>query len=78
MAIRHSKDNSFKLILGNRLNGGGPLFAITIVEQESKVNSRVPFKMLQYIRLVLDNYEKELGNRNAPRTITVEDSGKYD
>ncbi|MDR2070878.1 MAG: Rpn family recombination-promoting nuclease/putative transposase, partial [Treponema sp.] len=116
MAIRHSKDNSFKLILGNRqlfaeflrdfipvdilksvnpddiedlserflplnqnardsdtvkrirLNGDSPLFVITIVEHESKVNFRTPFKMLQYICLVLDNYEKELENRNAPST----------
>jgi hypothetical protein len=116
MAIRHSKDNSFKLILGNRqlfaeflrdfipvdilksvnpddiedlserflplnqnardsdtvkrirLNGDSPLFVITIVEHESKVNFRTPFKMLQYICLVLDNYEKEQKNRNAPST----------
>ncbi|MDR2070326.1 MAG: Rpn family recombination-promoting nuclease/putative transposase [Treponema sp.] len=116
MPIRHTKDNSFKLILGNHhlfaeflrdfipipvlksvspddiedlterflplnqnardsdtvkrvhLSGDNPLFVITVVEQESKVNFRTPFKMLQYISLVLDNYEKELNNRNAPFT----------
>ena len=36
-----------------------PLFVITILEHESKVNYRSSFKMLQYISLVLDNWEKE-------------------
>ncbi|MCL2093968.1 MAG: Rpn family recombination-promoting nuclease/putative transposase [Treponema sp.] len=36
-----------------------PLFVITILEHESKVNYRASFKMLQYISLVLDNWEKE-------------------
>ena len=38
---------------------GSPLFVIAILEQESKVNYRSPFKMLQYICLVLDAWEKE-------------------
>ncbi|MDR3335960.1 MAG: Rpn family recombination-promoting nuclease/putative transposase, partial [Treponema sp.] len=36
-----------------------PLFVIAIVEHESAVNFRSSFKMLQYITLVLDFYEKE-------------------
>ncbi|MFP3042382.1 Rpn family recombination-promoting nuclease/putative transposase [Treponema primitia] len=42
------------------LKGKAPLFVIAIVEHESKVNFRSSFKMLQYICLVLDNYEKEV------------------
>jgi hypothetical protein len=41
------------------LSGSPPLFVIAIVEHESKVNFRTPFKMLQYITLVLNEYEKE-------------------
>jgi len=36
-----------------------PLFIIAILEHESKVNYRSSFKMLQYICLVLDAWEKE-------------------
>jgi hypothetical protein len=36
-----------------------PLFVIAIVEHESRVNFRTSFKMLQYICLVLDAWEKE-------------------
>jgi len=36
-----------------------PLFVIAILEHESKVNYRSSFKMLQYICLVLDAWEKE-------------------
>ena len=36
-----------------------PLFVIAILEHESKVNHRSSFKMLQYICLVLDAWEKE-------------------
>jgi len=43
---------------------GESLFVITIVEHESKVNFRAPFKMLSYITLILDDYEKE-ANRKA-------------
>jgi hypothetical protein len=42
-----------------KLPGSPPLFVIAIVEHESKVNFRTPFKMLQYICLVLNEYEKE-------------------
>jgi hypothetical protein len=107
MAIRHVKDNSIKVLLGNHdlfvqflhdfipidalkevspediedlserflplyqesrdsdtvkrinLKNNPPLFVIAIVEHESKVNFRSSFKLLQYITLVLDKYEKE-------------------
>jgi hypothetical protein len=50
------------------LHGGPedpPLFVIAIVEHESSVNYRSPFKMLQYITLVLDQWEKD-ANRDRP------------
>ncbi|MDR1625075.1 MAG: Rpn family recombination-promoting nuclease/putative transposase [Spirochaetia bacterium] len=43
----------------NLKNGGPPLFVIAIVEHESRVNHRASFKMLQYVCLVLDQYEKD-------------------
>ena len=42
------------------LKGKSPLFVIAIVEAESRVNHRAPFKMLLYIALILDAYEKEV------------------
>jgi len=36
-----------------------PLFVIAILEYSSTVNYRTSFKMLQYITLVLTEYEKE-------------------
>jgi len=39
---------------------GSPLFVIAILEHESKVNHRSCFKMLQYICLVLDAWEKDV------------------
>ena len=42
------------------LKGDTPLFVIAIIEHETKVNYRAPFKMLLYIALVLDAYEKEV------------------
>jgi hypothetical protein len=50
------------------LHGGNddtPLFVIAIVEHESSVNYRAPFKMLQYVTLVLDQWEKE-ANQDRP------------
>ncbi|MDR1175142.1 MAG: Rpn family recombination-promoting nuclease/putative transposase [Treponema sp.] len=41
-----------------------PLFVIAIVEHESKVNFRAGFKMLQYIALVLNDYEKEQNEKD--------------
>jgi hypothetical protein len=120
MAIHKSRDNSFKLILGDHelfaeflrdfipidllrhvraediedmserflplfqnnrdsdtvkritLKGDASLFVIAIVEHESAVNYRAPFKMLQYITLVLDAYEKE-ANRDRPGISTTKD-----
>jgi hypothetical protein len=37
-----------------------PLFVIIVLEHESKVNFRAPFKMLLYITLVLEHFEKEM------------------
>ncbi len=42
------------------LKGNHSLFVIAILEHESKVNYRCSFKMLLYIALVLDAYEKEV------------------
>ncbi len=42
------------------LKGDASLFVIAIAEHESKVNYRASFKMLQYIGLVLEKYEKEV------------------
>ena len=36
-----------------------PLFVLTIIEHESSVNFRAPFKMLYYMAMMLDKYEKE-------------------
>ena len=41
------------------LKGKTPLFVIAILEYETKVNYRASFKMLQYISLVLHEYEKD-------------------
>ena len=46
-----------------------PLFVIAIVEHESKVNFRASFKMLLYIALILNNYEKEV-NKDSKDTYT--------
>jgi len=51
------------------LNDGKSLFVIAIVEHESKVNFRASFKMLLYIALILNDYEKEI-NRNEKVTHT--------
>ena len=50
------------------LRNDQPLFVIAILEHESKVNYRTSFKMLQYISLVLTEYEKEASasNKNVP------------
>ena len=47
------------------LKGHLPLFLIAIIEHETKVNFRTAFKMLQYITLVLTEYEKE-ENKKTP------------
>jgi hypothetical protein len=45
-----------------------PLFVIVVLEHESKVNFRAAFKMLLYITLVLEHYEKE-ADRKHPGVI---------
>ena len=42
------------------LKNNAPLFVIAIIEHETSVNFRMPYKMLLYIALVLDGYEKEV------------------
>ena len=42
-----------------RLKNKQPFYVITIVEHQSQVNFRTCIKMLQYITLVLSDYEKE-------------------
>ena len=64
------------------LAGGKPLFVIAIVEHESKVNFRAPFKMLLYIALILDAYEKEVNKEASKKAgkdvkITLRKGFKY-
>jgi predicted transposase/invertase (TIGR01784 family) len=54
------------------LKGRTPLFVIAILEHESKVNFRTCFKMLQYISLVLHEYEKE-ANKENPNASSAKD-----
>ena len=55
-----------------KLKGDVPLFVIAIVEHESEVNYRASFKMLQYITLVLTEYEKE-ANKDNPNASAAKD-----
>jgi hypothetical protein len=57
------------------ISGEAPLFVIAILEHQSKVNFRTSFKMLQYISLVLDNYEKEAEKHEEG--ITTRKSFRY-
>jgi len=52
------------------LKGDRPFFVISIVEHESEVNYRSSFKMLQYIALVLNDYEKEINAANNKISYT--------
>ncbi|MDR3119926.1 MAG: Rpn family recombination-promoting nuclease/putative transposase, partial [Clostridiales bacterium] len=54
------------------IKGHSPLFVIAVVEHESEVNYRMCFKMLQYIMLVLDDYEKE-ANRAKEHASAAKD-----
>jgi len=54
------------------LKGDVPLFVITILEHESQVNFKASFKMLQYITLVLSEFEKE-ANRDSPNASAAKD-----
>ncbi|MDR3201083.1 MAG: Rpn family recombination-promoting nuclease/putative transposase, partial [Spirochaetales bacterium] len=51
---------------------GTPLFVIAIAEHESEVNYRASFKMLQYICLVLDQYEKDVNKEQDGFSLTKE------
>jgi len=51
------------------LRGNIPCFVIVILEHESKVNYRSCFKMLQYICLVLNSWEKEAEKEKAGSTL---------
>ncbi|MCL2387362.1 MAG: Rpn family recombination-promoting nuclease/putative transposase, partial [Defluviitaleaceae bacterium] len=64
------------------LKGDKPLFVITIVEHESSVNFRASFKMLLYIALILNDYEKEVNkessqNTNKSTKVTLTKDFKY-
>jgi len=48
-----------------KLKGDKSLFVIAIVEHESRVNFRAPFKMLLYIALILDQYEKDINKATS-------------
>ena len=52
-----------------KLKGNIPCFIIAILEHESKVNYRSCFKMLQYICLVLDSWEKEAEKEKPGSTL---------
>jgi hypothetical protein len=54
------------------LKNHGPLFVIALLEHESKVNFRSSFKMLQYICLILDDWEKEQ-RKEDPRRVYRKD-----
>ena len=56
----------------NLKDGNAPLFVIAILEHESQVNYRTSFKMLQYITLVLTEYEKE-ANKNKENASYAKD-----
>ena len=64
------------------LKGDIPVFVIAIVEHESQVNFRAPFKMLLYIALILDGYEKEINKEASKKAgknikITLTKEFKY-
>ena len=54
---RNSRDSD--TVKRINLKGSYPFFIIAILEHESQVNFRSSFKMLEYIYLVLDAWEKE-------------------
>ena len=47
-----------------------PFFVIAILEHESEVNYRSSFKMLQYICLVLNDWEKEADREKSGASLT--------
>jgi hypothetical protein len=52
------------------IKGNAPFFIICIVEHESEVNYRSSFKMLQYISLTLNEYEKEVNKEHKNISFT--------
>jgi hypothetical protein len=58
------------------LHGDAPLFVIAVLEHESEVNYRASFKMLQYITLVLGDYEKEI-NKKHEKKISYQKGFKF-
>ncbi|MCL2832457.1 MAG: Rpn family recombination-promoting nuclease/putative transposase [Treponema sp.] len=59
---RNSRDSD--TVKRINLKGSESFFVIAILEHESQVNFRSSFKMLQYIYLVLDAWEKEVEREN--------------
>jgi len=60
------------------LEGNKPLFVIAIIEHESQVNFRASYKMLLYIALILEAYEKEINKKNEGNAkITQTKDFKY-
>ena len=58
-----------------KLKGDKPFYIISVVEHESKVNFRASYKMLQYIALILNDYEKEINK--SKRGIIYTKGFKY-
>jgi hypothetical protein len=54
------------------LKNQSPLFVIALVEHESGVNFRSSFKMLQYITLILDDYEKQVNAADSDASLRKE------
>jgi len=59
------------------LKNNQPLFVIAIVEHESGVNYRASFKMLLYIALILDGYEKEVIRDESQKMKPTRKDFKY-
>lgn len=64
------------------LKGDKCLFVIAIVEHESRVNFRASFKMLLYIALILNDYEREANKKASEKAgkdikITLTKDFKY-
>jgi hypothetical protein len=56
------------------INGYPPVFIIVLTEHQSTVNFRMAFRMLQYIVLILDAYEKEV---NAEGDVSGKKEFRY-
>ena len=67
---RNSRDSD--TVKRINLKGLSPFFIIAVLEHESQVNFRSSFKMLQYIYLVLDAWEKET-EKKEPGVSTRKD-----